>query len=66
MTKRTGRPREVDREQSDGIAWYMLDDDGFVLPKFRNHVAALRKQPELCHIGEVAHAATARARDAED
>ncbi len=58
---RRGRPREVERESPDtGIAWYMLDDDGFVLERFRSHVAALRKPPEMCHISEVMHAATSR------
>lgn len=62
---RSGRPREVEREPPDpGIAWYMLDDDGFVLPQFRSHVAALRKPPDMCNIGEVAHVATSR--NAED
>ncbi len=66
MTKRTGKPRDVEREEATGVAWYMLDDDGFVLERFRNHVAALRKPPQMCNIGEVIHAATARGRNAED
>lgn len=62
---RRGRPREVEREPSEpGIAWYMLDDDGFVLPRFREHVATLRKPPDMCNIGEVAHVALSR--NAED
>ncbi len=48
-----GRQREVEREQETGIAWYMIDDEGFVLPRFREHVAALRKLPDMCNIGEV-------------
>jgi hypothetical protein len=38
----------------------MLDVEGFVLPRFREHVASLRKRPELCDIGEVVRVATTR------
>lgn len=49
-----GRAREVEREQTEtGVAWYMIDEEGFVLPRFREHVAALRKLPDMCNIGEV-------------
>lgn len=62
MSKVRRRPREAEQRDvsADGIAWYMLDDDGFVLPRFREHVASLRRRPEMSDIGEVMHVATAR------
>jgi hypothetical protein len=50
------KPREKEREVNDGIEFYMFDCDGFVLPQFREHVAALRKRPEMCSIEEVTRA----------
>jgi hypothetical protein len=63
---RQGRPRETEREEATGVAWYMLDDEGFVLPRFRHHVASLRKRPEMSDIGEVMHVAQSRSRATED
>lgn len=61
------RPRDRERDPTvDGVAGYMLDDEGFVLPRFRHHVAALRKTPEMCNIGEAVHAATSQSRNAEE
>lgn len=53
-----GKQRDMDREPVDGVTGSMFDDEGFVLPQFREHVAKLRKRPEMCDIGEVVHVAT--------
>lgn len=58
-----GLPREEERETYTGISGIMFDDDGFVLPRFREHVARLRKQPQMSDIGEVMHMAQSRRED---
>jgi hypothetical protein len=57
-----GRPRKDGEREVliDGVSGYMLHEDGTVRPEWREHVAALRKRPELCSIGEVVTAAQSR------